>query len=351
MIGLGFREHGGLDRLELVDVPVPEPGATEVRIRLEACAFNRLDRFVLEGIPGVPIERPHILGSDGAGTVDRCGDRVFDLSPGARVLLNPGLSDGTCPACRAGQESLCRKFRIVGEHTQGTATEFVVVPRANVYPIPPALSFGEAAAFPLVFQTAYRALRTVGELRAGERVAIIGSGGGVATAAIQIAKATGARVAVTTRSAEKGERARRLGADDVLVLNDSDPLDRALWAWSQKEGVDVILDSVGVLTIPRTLRSLARGGRLVVIGATSGPVVEIDLRTLFWRQASIRGSTMANRREFEAVLAEVAHGTVRPVIDHEFAWSEALDAFRRTEAPDLFGKVVLRTRPGRDGTA
>jgi NADPH:quinone reductase-like Zn-dependent oxidoreductase len=255
------------------------------------------------------------------------------------------LSDGTCPACRAGQESLCRNFRIVGEHTQGTATEFVVVPRANVYPMPPALSFGEAAAFPLVFQTAYRALTTVGELRAGERVAIIGAGGGVATAAIQIAKAAGARVAVTTRSPEKGEKARKLGADAVLLEAAGTSLDRTLWAWSEKEGVDVIFDSVGLLTVPRTLRALARGGRLVVIGATTGPVVEVDLRTVFWRQASIRGSTMASRREFEAVLAELSHGTVKPVIDHEFAWGEGREAIARMDAPDLFGKVVLRTAP------
>ncbi|MCI4350934.1 MAG: zinc-binding dehydrogenase [Thermoplasmata archaeon] len=345
MIGLGIRAHGGLDRLELLDVPVPDPGPHDVRIRLEAAAFNQLDRFVLAGIPGVPIELPHVLGSDGAGTVDSVGDRVFDLSPRARVLINPGLSDGSCPACRAGQESLCRHFRIVGEHTQGTATRFVVVPRTNVYPIPPALSFGEAAAFPLVFQTAYRALRTIGELRAGERVAIIGGGGGVVTAAIQIAKAAGARVCVTTRSAEKGEKARRLGADEIVVTDDATPLDRALWAWSEKDGVDVILDSVGVATVPRTIRALARGGRLVVIGATTGPVVEIDLRTIFWRQASIRGSTMASRKEFEAVLGDVAHGTLRPVVDHEFAWSDAVEAFRRLEAPDLFGKVVLRAPP------
>ncbi|MCI4319302.1 MAG: zinc-binding dehydrogenase [Thermoplasmata archaeon] len=345
MKGLGFREHGGLDRVEIVDIPTPVPGPNEVRIRVQASAFNRLDRFTLEGIPGVPIERPHILGSDGAGTVDAVGDRVFDLTPGARVLLNPGLSDGTCTACRAGQESLCRSFRIVGEHTQGTATEFVVVPRSNVYPIPPAMSFGEAAAFPLVFQTAYRALRTVGELRTGERVAIIGAGGGVATAAIQIAKAAGARVAVTTRSAEKGEKARKLGADAVLVEEAGTSLDRRLWAWSEKEGVDVIFDSVGLVTVPRTLRALARGGRLVIIGATSGPIVEVDLRTVFWRQASIRGSTMASRKEFEAVLAELAHGTVRPVIDHEFAWDQGAEALARMEAPDLFGKVVLRTAP------
>jgi NADPH:quinone reductase-like Zn-dependent oxidoreductase len=343
MRGFGFREHGDLDRLEYVDLPEPEPGPGEVRVRVRAAAFNRLDRFTLAGIPGVPVDRPHVLGSDGAGVVDRPGDGVIDLPPGASVLLNPGLWDGTCDECRAGREALCRNFRIVGEHTQGTATTYVVVPRRNVHPLPDGWSFSQGAAVPLVFQTAWRALATVGEVRAGERVAIVGAGGGVPTAAVQVAKRLGARVVVASRSRSKEERVRSLGADDFVVFDDEHPLDRVLWQWSEKRGVDVIFDSVGAPTVPRSLKATARGGRVVIIGATAGPTVELDLRTLFWRQSSIRGSTMAHAAEFDAVLAELRAGHLKPVIDSEFAFDEAAAAFRRFDAPDLFGKVVVRT--------
>jgi NADPH:quinone reductase-like Zn-dependent oxidoreductase len=342
MRGLGFREHGGLDRVEFVDVPEPSPGPGEVRVRVRAAAFNRLDRFVLAGIPGVPIERPHVLGSDVAGEVDALGEGVVDLDGGARVLANPGLWDGTCAACLAGEQSSCRSYRILGEHTQGSATEFVVMPRRNLYPIPDGWTFAEAAAVPLVFQTAWRALRTVGATKPGESVAIIGAGGGVASAAVQVAKRLGARVAVTTRSERKAERARALGADAVLVTSADRPLDRVLWEWSEKRGVDVIFDSAGRDTVPRSLKAIARGGRVVVIGATTGPVAEVDLRTLFWRQGSIRGSTMANAGEFEEVLQELAAGRLHPVIDGEASFADGVAAFSRIDSDELFGKIVLR---------
>jgi len=345
MRGFGFDEHGGAERLRYVQVPEPEPGPSEVRVRIRAAAFNRLDRFTLAGIPGLQIERPHVLGSDGAGLVDRIGEGVDDLRLGSSVLLNPGLWDGSCDACRAGHEALCREYRILGEHTQGAATQFVVVPRRNVHALPSGWSFPQGAAAPLVFLTAWRALVTVAGLRAGERAAIVGAGGGVATAAVQVAKLLGAEVAVTSRSASKEERARQLGVDAFVLADDAHPLDRALWAWSGKRGVDVILDSVGSPTLPLSVRALARGGRVVVIGATAGPTVELDLRTLFWRQASIRGSTMAGRAEFEAVLEHLAKGELRPVVDSTFPFEEGVRAFARLDAPELFGKVVLLGPP------
>jgi NADPH:quinone reductase-like Zn-dependent oxidoreductase len=347
MRGFGFSEHGGLERLEFVEIPEPDPGPGEVRVALRAAAFNRLDRFTLAGIPGVPVERPHVLGSDGSGVVDRWGEGVTGLSGGQPVLLNPGIWDGTCEACRKGQESLCRGYRILGEHTQGTATKFVVLPARNVHPLPERLSFAEGAAAPLVFQTAWRAMRTVGAVAPGDRVAVIGAGGGVATAVVQVAKLLGARVVVASRSPDKAERARALGADDSVVFDEGEhPLDRVLWQWSQKNGIDVIFDSVGTPTVPRSIRALARGGRVVVIGATAGPTAEVDLRTLFWRQASIRGSTMAGAREFDEVLGHLAAGRLRPVVDSERPWEEAAEAFRRFDAPDLFGKIVIRIPPG-----
>jgi NADPH:quinone reductase-like Zn-dependent oxidoreductase len=340
--GFGFRQHGDYDRLEFVDIPEPQPGAGEVRVRIRAAAFNRLDRFTLAGIPGVTIELPHVLGSDGAGTVDRCGEGVRGLDVGQKVLLNPGLWDGTCDACRRGRESFCRNFRIVGEHTQGTAAPYVVVPARNVHALPERLSLEEGAAVPLVFQTAWRAMKTVGQVGPGDRVAVVGAGGGVATAVLQVAKLLGASVAVASRSAAKAERARALGADAALAYDEGERgLDRVLWKWSEKNGVDVIFDSVGAPSVPRSVRALARGGRVVVIGATAGPMVEVDLRTLFWRQASIRGSTMADAREFEEVLGHLASGRLRPILDSVRPLSEAAAAFRRFDAPDLFGKIVL----------
>ncbi|HEV2166660.1 MAG TPA: zinc-binding dehydrogenase [Thermoplasmata archaeon] len=341
MNGLGFLEHGGLDRVRLVDIPEPVPGPGEIRVRVKAASFNHLDLFTLSGIPGVEIARPHVLGSDGAGIVDRRGEGAEGPEEGSRVLLNPGLWDGTCEDCRRGQESMCRKYRILGEHTQGTATELVVVPARNVHAIPSSMTFEEAAAAPLVFQTAWRALATIGRLTEGETCAIVGAGGGVATAAVQIAKRLGARVVVATRSGEKGERARKLGADEVVLFGPDAPLDRLLWAWSGKRGIDVILDSVGQPTVARSIQAIARGGRVVVIGATAGPKVEIDLRTVFWRQASLRGSTMAGQAEFRAVLAELERGAVRPVIDSTYPIDRGAEAIARLTASDLFGKVVV----------
>jgi len=324
-----------------VEIPEPEPGPGEVRVRVRAAAFNRLDRFTLGGIPGVAVDRPHVLGSDGAGTVDRVGDSVTDLAPGTNVLINPGLWDGSCDACRAGHEALCRNYRIVGEHTQGTATTFVVVPRRNVRALPSSMSFADGAAAPLVFQTAWRALRTIAAVRPGETVAVVGAGGGVATAVVQVAKLLGATVVVASRNPAKEPRVRSLGADAFLAIDDERPLDKQLWQWSEKRGVDVVFDSVGAPTIPRSVRALARGGRVVVIGATSGPVAEVDLRTLFWRQASIRGSTMADAREFDEVVAHLGSGRLRAVIDSELPFDRAEEAFRRFESPDLFGKIVV----------
>jgi NADPH:quinone reductase-like Zn-dependent oxidoreductase len=343
--GLGFREHGGIDRVGWVEVPELAPGPGEVKIRVRAAGFNHLDLFVLEGLPGASIRLPHILGSDAAGLVESSGENASDLAVGTEVLVNPGLFDGTCEYCRSGREALCRGYRILGEHTQGSAAPFLVVPRRNVHRKPSTLSWTQAAAAPLVFQTAWRALRSVGQLVSGETVAIIGAGGGVATAALQIAKAAGARVAIVTRSPAKAERAVSQGADAGLVMDDAHPLDRLLWEWSEKRGVDLIFDSVGSPTVPRSIRALARGGRVVVIGATAGPTAEVDLRTLFWRQGSIRGSTMAGAREFEEVLGELSAGRLRPIIDSEWKWEDAPQAFARLTNPELFGKVVLHGPP------
>lgn len=344
MRGFGFHEHGGLERLGFVEVPEPTAGPGEIRVRVRAAAFNHLDRFTLEGIPGVIVELPHVLGSDASGTVDSLGPDVRGFAPGQPVLLNPGIWDATCEACLAHRESLCRNFRILGEHTQGSATELVAVPARNVHPRPERLSWTEAAAVPLVFQTAWRALRTVAATAPGDQVAVIGAGGGVPTAAVQVGKLLGARVVVASRNRSKEAAVRALGADEFVQFDAEHPLDRGLWSASSKKGFDVILDSVGAPTLPRSVRALARGGRVVVIGATAGPVVELDVRTLFWRQGSIRGSTMADAAEFVEVLGHLASGRLRAVVDSSRPLDEAVAAFHRLEAADLFGKVVLTVR-------
>ena len=343
MRGLGILAHGGVDQVTWVEVPPPEPGPGEVRVRVRAAAFNRLDRFVVQGIPGVPVELPHVLGSDGAGTVDRLGEGVSGITVGADVLVNPGQWDGTCEYCQIGQESLCRNYRILGEHTQGSATQYIVLPRRNLHPKPPTWSFAEAAAAPLVFQTAWRALKTVAEVRPGETVAVVGAGGAVAPAAVQVAHRLGGRVVVVGRSPDKVERAVALGAEAGLVITADKSHDKLLWEWSDKRGIDVIFDSSGTETVPRSVRALARGGRVVVIGASGGPQVELDLRTLFWRQGSIRGSTMSSKSEFDEVYAELLAGRLRPVLDSEWEWDRGIDAFLRLEDPGVFGKVVLHT--------
>ena len=256
--GSGSRITGN-DRLTFVDVAEPVVGPGEVRVRIRAAAFNHLDRFTLAGIPGVSIELPHILGSDGAGDVDSVGAGVEGLRLGQSVLLNPGLWDGTCEACAAGNESFCRNYRIVGEHTQGTAAPYVVVPARNVHPRPDRLSVPEAAAVPLVFQTAWRAIRTVGATGPGDQLAVIGAGGGATTAVVQVGKLLGARVVVASRNRTKEAAARAIGADDFVAFDDDHPLDRVRWQASGKRGFDVVFDSVGASTLPRSIRAPGSG--------------------------------------------------------------------------------------------
>ena len=341
MRALGFREHGGLDRIEVLDLPEPSPGEGQVKVRMRSAGFNRLDLFTLEGLPGVAVPRPHILAGDGAGVVESVGPGVTGCAPGEMVLVDPSLSDGTCEACLAGLEPYCRNYQILGEHVNGTAAEFAVVPSVNVQPLPSSLDLVQGGCVALVFMTAYRALMVVGELRPGEQVAIVGGGGGLNTAAVQLAKWRGARVVVATRSPAHAEKVRALGADEVLVYGAEQPLDRGLWALSGKKGMDVVFDSNGTATVPTSSKSLARGGRLVFCGGTSGPMVSIDLRPLFWRQASLRGSTMATRKEFLEALQLLAQGKVRPVIDSTFPLEWGREALEHLSKGSPFGKVVL----------
>jgi NADPH:quinone reductase-like Zn-dependent oxidoreductase len=309
-------------------------------VRLHAAGLNRLDVFVREGIPTLKLALPHVLGADGAGHIAAVGSDVTDLEVGDRVVLNPGISCGRCEYCLRGEDSLCIEFKILGEHLPGTYAEQVAVPARNALKIPTDLGFEAAAAAPLVFGTAWRMLVSRAEVRPGEDVLILGAGSGLSTAAIQIAKLAGCTVFVTSSSDEKLQKAKALGAD-VLVNYKSTPWSKAVWELTGRRGVDVIVDHVGEATFKDSVRSLRRGGRVVVPGATTGPMLELDARYLFWRQLSILGSTMASRREFEEVMKLVFMGRLKPVVDRVFPLEQARMAHEYLVRGEQFGKVVL----------
>ena len=338
MKAIFFEKHGGNDVLQYGEMPSPEPGTGEVRIAVRAAALNRLDVFVRNGIPHVKL--PQIPGADAAGIVDTLGEGVTGFTPGDRVLVQPGLFCGACEMCHSGEQSLCATFQILGEHTRGTFAEYVVVPARNLFPVPERLSFEEAAAFPLAYQTAWRMLVGRAGVRAGETVLIHGAGGGVAGAALDIALLCGARVIATTSGPEKTARLRGTGAELVVDYSRED-VGQAVKAHTGKRGADVIVDTVGEATWMTSLKSAARGGRIVTCGATSGPNPKEEIRLIFWKQLSILGSTMANDLEFRTLYAAVASGKIRPRVDRVYPLSRAAEAYRSMEEGSHYGKIVL----------
>jgi zinc-binding alcohol dehydrogenase/oxidoreductase len=321
-----IHEDGGPEVLRYEDAPDPVAGAGEVLIALEAASLNHLDIWLRRGLPSAP--KPRILGADGAGIVAGVGEGVNGFDQGDAVLINPGLDDGA---------------RIVGEHMDGTHAELIAVPAEYVHPVPNGLSFEEAAAFPLVFETAYRMLVTRAGLREGEWVFVWGIGSGVATASLQVAKALGARVVVTSSSDEKLERARELGADAAVNHATADVAD-AVRSATDGHGADVVVEHVGEATWKTSLQVAAAGGRVAVCGATSGPNPPANLHRIWWKQLTVVGSTMGTREDFAAVYELVASGRARPVVDRVFPLAEAAAAHAHLEAGRQLGKVVLRIR-------
>ncbi len=341
MKALVIKQHGGVENLDIVDLPKPTPAPDQVLLNVKAVSLNQLDLFVRRGSPALNLTMPHIPCSDAAGVIAEVGASVSDLKPGQRVVVNPGLSCGHCEFCLAGEDSLCPDFKIFGEHVPGGAAEFAGVPARNVLPIPDSLSFEQAAASSLVFLTAWRALISRARVRAGEDVLILGAGAGTSMAAIQIAKKAGARVFATSSSDEKLAKAKELGADELINYKTQPDWERAIFAATNKRGVDVVFESVGAQTWLKSIRALRRGGRMVVIGATTGARPQEEIGYIFWKQIEIIGSTMASQREFRDVMKLIFRGELTPVIDSVYPLERAREAHMRLEKGEQFGKIVM----------
>jgi NADPH:quinone reductase-like Zn-dependent oxidoreductase len=341
MKAIVYTQHGGPEVLKYTEAHEPQIGTNEVLVRVRACALNHLDLWLRMGLPGMPIRLPHIPGSDIAGEVAKVGESVKNIPAGARVLLQPGISDGTCAQCLAGQDSRCRNYGLFGQLVDGGCAEYVKSPAVNVLPIPGKLSFEEAAAIPLVFLTAWHMLFGRAQLKPGETVLVLGAGSGVGSAAIQLAKNAGACVIATAGSEAKLAKAKELGADEVID-HSKQKISAEVKRITDRRGVDVVFEHVGVATWEESIYSLTVGGRLVTCGATTGYDAKIDLRYLFTRHINILGSFMGSKAEMFPVLELFNRGKLRPVIDTVMPLADCAKAHERLEHREQFGKIVLR---------
>ncbi len=334
------REHGGYDKLRFEDLPKPQPGPTEVRVRVRAVALNHMDLWVRKGIDGGGFPLPLIPGCDVAGDVESVGAAVTRVKPGDRVVIAPGYSCGVCQHCRAGDHNLCKDYGIFGESKHGGCAEFIVVPEVNALPIPRDMPYETIAAVPLVFLTAWHMMVARVQVKPTDTVLVLAAGSGVSSGAIQIAKLYGARVIATASSDGKLAKARDLGADETINHATTD-IGKAVRELTAKRGVDVVVDHVGSATLPTSIRAMAKGGRLVTCGATSGYDARIDMRFVFFKSLSVLGSTMGGLAELGTVLQLVERGLLRPVIDSVLPFEQVAEAHRRMEEREQFGKVVL----------
>jgi len=343
-----FRQHGGPDVLEYTDFPTPEPKPGEVLVRLHAAALNRMDVMVREGWPGLNLELPHINGADGAGEVVAINPHPLPLSQGVRgeikegdhVVINSNLGCGECDYCLAGSDNMCRNWHLLGETVRGTYAEYVSLPARQLYKLPDGFDFHIAAGAALVYQTAWHSLITRGKLQAGETVLIVGAGGGVNTASIDIAKYCGAQVVVIGSDASKLEKAEAMGADILIDRSKDVNWSKAVFLATNKQGVDVVVDNVGT-TFMHSLRTLKKGGRLLTVGNSGGPNFEIDNRYMFAKHLSIIGSTMSNLAEYATVMGLVVAGKLKPALDTSFPLEDAAAAQEYLWNGKNFGKVTL----------
>lgn len=336
-----FHEHGGPEVLRYEERPDPAHRADEVLIEVRACALNHLDVWARKGLPGVEIPLPHILGNDIAGVVGETGELVDWVKPGDEVILQPGVSCGHCYECLRGADNLCPRYRILGYQRDGGYAELVAAPGTNVVAKPGNLSWEEAASLPLVLLTAWHMLVTRARVQPGEDVLVHAAGSGVGSIGIQIAKLRGARVIATASTEEKREKARSLGADDVVDYT-RDDWPKEVRRLTGKRGVDVVFEHTGEETWPGSILSLKRDGRLVTCGATSGHEAATDLRHVFYRHLNLLGSFMGSKAELLDALEFVRRGSIRPVVDRVLPLEEARTAHELMQERAQFGKLVLK---------
>lgn len=340
MKALYFDEHGGPDVVQYGEVPDPQPGPSEALIRVRACAANHLDIWVRRGWPGLKLTMPHWCGADIAGDIVELGPGVEGWKPGQKVVVDPGINTVEDEFTRRGEDSLSPGYHIIGEQVRGGAAEYAVVPAKNLHPLPEGFDYPYAAAPLLVTLAGWRMLVRRARLRAGESVLVVGSGGGVNSMAIQIAKLAGAKVYVVAGNPEKARKAKELGADIVMDRSHVD-WRKEVSALTGNRGVDVVVDNVGKATLGSSMSAVARGGRIVILGNTSGPLTEIDIRFIFGKQISLIGSTMGTHQDFREVLTLVWGGKLKPVIDRIVPLSRGKEAYASMEQGDHFGKIVF----------
>lgn len=336
-----LRAHGGAEVVEYVeDLPIPDPAYGEVRINIEAAALNRLDLFVRAGWKGLELNFPHVVCADGAGIVDAIGEGVTQFAVGDRVSIDPTLVKPDDPALHTGLENQSR-IAILGEHHTGTAAEYIVLPQRNLIKIPDDFDFGEAAAVGLVGVTAWHSLITRGNLLPSESVLIVGAGGGVNSISIQIAKLAGAKVYVVGSNAAKCQEAESLGADVTINRAENPDWSRTIYKLTNKRGVDVIVDNVGSATLNSSIRACRIGGRILIVGGTSGFQVDLNVAQLFSRHISLIGSTMGPHRDYMAFMEQVFAGNIKAVIGARLPLSDVREAQNTLEENRVFGKVIL----------
>lgn len=335
-----FREHGGPDKLSYEDMPTPQAGSQDVLVRVKACALNHLDIWIRQGNPAYPMLLPHISGSDVAGIVEQVGGQVEGVTVGQRVFISPGISCWRCDQCLAGRDNFCRAYGLVGAMTHGGYAEYVTVPFRNVLPIPENLTFEQAAAFPLVSVTASHMMFTLAGLQHGETVLIMGAGSGVGSMAVQMAKLAGARVITTVGADDKIPKAVVLGADAV-IHHGREKVSERVKLLTEGRGVDVVIEHIGPEVWDSCLASLAKGGRLITCGATTGAEVKLDLRYVYSRQFTIKGSYMGTRAELAKVAELMGQGRLIAVIDRTYPLKEARAAQEQLLSRKVFGKIIL----------
>jgi len=337
-------EFGGAEKIQVGELPKPTPGCGQALIRVKAAALNHLDIWVRKGRPGVTLKGPHVLGSDAAGMLEALGPGCENiaLKPGAEVVCNPGVSCMVCEFCLRGMHSECPSFRILGFQEEGVYAEYAVVPAVNLFPKPASLSWEEAAALPLSHITAWRMLFTRANLQTGETVLIHGIGGGVAIAALQLCNLRGARAIVTSSSDAKLDAAKKLGACATVNYKTTADVGAAVKTITNGRGVDVALDSVGAPTLPISMASLRRGGRIVTCGVTGGPDGKINLQQVYWNHISLLGSTMGSMEDMRLLVRSVGEHGIKPIIDKVYALEEYSKAVCRMDAGEQMGKIVLK---------